>query len=57
MGLHGSEYWTYTLPRRVGAEHTARLTEACLVVTPPLRCGAAWPTGSSPAAPPSTAPR
>ena len=20
MGLHGSEYWTYTLPRRVGAE-------------------------------------
>ncbi|MGZ4392618.1 MAG: enoyl-CoA hydratase-related protein, partial [Gaiellaceae bacterium] len=25
-GLHGSEYWTYLLPRRVGAELTARLT-------------------------------
>jgi putative two-component system hydrogenase maturation factor HypX/HoxX len=34
MGLHGSEYWTYTLPRRVGAQHAARLTEACLPVTP-----------------------
>ena len=34
MGLHGSEYWTYTLPRRVGAEHAARLTGACLPVTP-----------------------
>ena len=34
MGLHGSEYWTYTLPRRVGAEHAARLTQACLPVTP-----------------------
>jgi putative two-component system protein, hydrogenase maturation factor HypX/HoxX len=33
MGLHGSEYWTYTLPRRVGAEHAARLTQACLPVT------------------------
>ena len=41
MGLHGSEYWTYTLPRRVGAEQAARLTEACLPVTPAsaLRCG------------------
>jgi putative two-component system hydrogenase maturation factor HypX/HoxX len=41
MGLHGSEYWTYTLPRRVGAEHAARLTGACLPVTPAsaLRCG------------------
>jgi putative two-component system protein, hydrogenase maturation factor HypX/HoxX len=41
MGLHGSEYWTYTLPRRVGAEHAARLTQACLPVTPAaaLRCG------------------
>ncbi|MER5353970.1 enoyl-CoA hydratase-related protein [Kitasatospora sp. NPDC002551] len=27
MGLHGSEYWTYTLPRRVGAEQARRLTE------------------------------
>jgi putative two-component system protein, hydrogenase maturation factor HypX/HoxX len=34
MGLHGSEYWTYTLPRRVGAEYAARLTQACLPVTP-----------------------
>jgi putative two-component system protein, hydrogenase maturation factor HypX/HoxX len=41
MGLHGSEYWTYTLPRRVGADHAARLTEACLPVSPAaaLRCG------------------
>jgi putative two-component system hydrogenase maturation factor HypX/HoxX len=26
-GLYGSEYWTYLLPRRVGAEMSARLTE------------------------------
>jgi putative two-component system protein, hydrogenase maturation factor HypX/HoxX len=41
MGLHGSEYWTYTLPRRVGAEQAARLTEACLPVSPAsaMRCG------------------
>jgi putative two-component system protein, hydrogenase maturation factor HypX/HoxX len=41
MGLHGSEYWTYTLPRRVGAAEAARLTQACLPVTPPsaLRSG------------------
>jgi putative two-component system hydrogenase maturation factor HypX/HoxX len=41
MGLHGSEYWTYTLPRRVGAEEAARLTDACLPVSPAsaLRCG------------------
>jgi putative two-component system hydrogenase maturation factor HypX/HoxX len=41
MGLHGSEYWTYTLPRRVGAGHAARLTQDCLPVTPAaaLRCG------------------
>jgi putative two-component system hydrogenase maturation factor HypX/HoxX len=41
MGLHGSEYWTYTLPRRVGAEHAARLTQECLPVSPAsaLRCG------------------
>jgi putative two-component system hydrogenase maturation factor HypX/HoxX len=41
MGLHGSEYWTYSLPRRVGVEHAARLTEACLPVTPAsaLGCG------------------
>jgi putative two-component system hydrogenase maturation factor HypX/HoxX len=34
MGLHGSEYWTYTLPRRVGATEAARLTSACLPVSP-----------------------
>jgi putative two-component system hydrogenase maturation factor HypX/HoxX len=33
MGLHGSEYWTYTLPRRVGAEEAARLTQACMPVS------------------------
>ena len=33
MGLHGSEYWTYTLPRRVGAREAARLTAACLPVS------------------------
>jgi putative two-component system hydrogenase maturation factor HypX/HoxX len=27
-GLYGSEYWTYLLPRRVGAETTAELTSA-----------------------------
>src|SRR5207244_7738287 len=34
MGLHGSEYWTYTLPRRVGAREATRLTEASLPITP-----------------------
>ncbi len=28
--LHGSEYWTYLLPRRVGEENAARLTQARL---------------------------
>ncbi|MFF9912750.1 hydrogenase maturation protein [Streptomyces sp. NPDC013457] len=27
MGLYGSEYWTYSLPRKVGAALAARLTE------------------------------
>jgi putative two-component system hydrogenase maturation factor HypX/HoxX len=26
--LHGSEYWTYTLPRRVGRDEAVRLTES-----------------------------
>ena len=30
MGLFGSEYWTYVLPRRVGDHRAARLTEECL---------------------------
>jgi putative two-component system protein, hydrogenase maturation factor HypX/HoxX len=29
MGLFGSEYWTYVLPRRVGAHTAARLTTEC----------------------------
>lgn len=28
-GLHGSEYWTYTLPRRVGRPKAIELTEGC----------------------------
>jgi putative two-component system hydrogenase maturation factor HypX/HoxX len=31
-GLYGSEYWTYTLPKRVGAERARALTERCLPV-------------------------
>jgi putative two-component system hydrogenase maturation factor HypX/HoxX len=30
MGLYGSEYWTYVLPRRVGAENARRLTQDCM---------------------------
>ncbi|MFD7449166.1 hydrogenase maturation protein [Kitasatospora sp. NPDC059827] len=33
MGLHGSEYWTYTLPRRVGAAQAERLTGRALPVS------------------------
>ncbi|MEV6107279.1 hydrogenase maturation protein [Streptomyces sp. NPDC051940] len=33
MGLYGSEYWTYTLPRRVGREQARRLTEEALPVS------------------------
>ncbi|MET9557857.1 hydrogenase maturation protein [Streptomyces sp. NPDC006645] len=33
MGLYGSEYWTYTLPRRVGDEEARRLTGRALPVT------------------------
>lgn len=32
MGLYGSEYWTYTLPKRVGAETADRLTRETLPV-------------------------
>ncbi|MGW4330485.1 enoyl-CoA hydratase-related protein [Nocardia sp. NPDC004573] len=32
MGLHGSEYWTYTLPRRVGAATAERLTREALPI-------------------------
>jgi putative two-component system hydrogenase maturation factor HypX/HoxX len=33
MGLYGSEYWTYTLPRRVGAAAAWRLTRDALPVS------------------------
>ncbi|MEU0007264.1 hydrogenase maturation protein [Streptomyces sp. NPDC006314] len=33
MGLYGSEFWTYTLPRRVGPEHALRLTTDALPVS------------------------
>ncbi|GLF93112.1 hydrogenase maturation protein [Streptomyces yaizuensis] len=33
MGLYGSEYWTYTLPRRVGAAEAERLTSRALPVS------------------------
>lgn len=32
MGLYGSEYWTYVLPRRVGDLEAARLTQECLPI-------------------------
>lgn len=32
MGLYGSEYWTYTLPRRVGAAEAERLMREALPV-------------------------
>ena len=32
MGLYGSEYWTYVLPRRVGQAETDRLMEAAMPV-------------------------
>ncbi len=33
MGLYGSEYWTYVLPRRVGDIEAARLTQQCLPIS------------------------
>jgi len=32
MGLHGSEYWTYLLPRRIGQAENERVMEAALPV-------------------------
>jgi putative two-component system protein, hydrogenase maturation factor HypX/HoxX len=32
MGLSGSEYWTYVLPRRVGVREAERLTGECLPI-------------------------
>lgn len=33
MGLYGSEYWTYTLPKRVGEKEALRLTTECLPIS------------------------
>jgi putative two-component system hydrogenase maturation factor HypX/HoxX len=41
MGLYGSEYWTYSLPRRVGADEAERLTRRAL----PVSAAAALRTG------------
>jgi len=30
LGLHGSEYWTYLLPKKVGKEKADELTKSCL---------------------------
>ena len=32
MGLYGSGYWTYSLPRRVGQDIAQKLTETCLPI-------------------------
>jgi putative two-component system hydrogenase maturation factor HypX/HoxX len=41
MGLYGSEYWTYSLPRAVGPAMAEQLTEACL----PVSAVQAWQLG------------
>jgi putative two-component system hydrogenase maturation factor HypX/HoxX len=33
MGLYGSEYWTYLLPKRIGQEKAISLTENCLPIS------------------------
>lgn len=33
MGLYGSEYWTYNLPRRSGAKAAENMTECCLPIS------------------------
>lgn len=33
MGLYGSEYWTYLLPKRVGAEKAIEIAKACLPIS------------------------
>jgi putative two-component system hydrogenase maturation factor HypX/HoxX len=33
MGLYGSEYWTYSLPRAVGPAMAEKLTEDCLPIS------------------------
>lgn len=41
MGLYGSEYWTYSLPRAVGPAMAEQLTQACL----PVSAVQAWQLG------------
>lgn len=41
MGLYGSEYWTYSLPRAVGPAIAEQLTQACL----PVSAIEAWQLG------------
>lgn len=41
MGLYGSEYWTYSLPKRIGREQAIRLTQACM----PVSCREAYTSG------------
>jgi putative two-component system protein, hydrogenase maturation factor HypX/HoxX len=41
MGLYGSEYWTYSLPKRVGPEKALGLTRDCL----PINAGTAAKIG------------
>ena len=33
MGLYGSEYWTYLLPKRIGIEKALEITENCLPIS------------------------
>ncbi len=37
-GLYGSEYWTYLLPRRVGATNAIELTQACQPMGTKVAC-------------------
>ena len=32
MGLYGSEYWTYTLPRRIGYDKAIEISQACMPI-------------------------
>ncbi|MBC3776618.1 hydrogenase maturation protein [Pseudomonas sp. SWRI99] len=41
MGLYGSEFWTYSLPRAVGPAMAEQLTQACL----PVSASEAWQLG------------
>ncbi len=43
MGLYGSEYWTYLLPKRVGSDFAFQLTRACqpMLAKEAFNCGMA----------------